>query len=218
MLHKRSMKTKPAEVSRVDGLLGLLGELSQHDPSPAVRERLSDLCTQRFQQKRVFIDTQPRIFSWLRVAFVAALLAALGLAAAWVFQLRQPEPKDMRVGNEPVSPSLPIISGKEAHVAPVEHSSVPPSPVNRRSRPKLSPSRSAPEMVIWLPYSNDSVDTGTGATIQVSVSQSELLSLGFPLNATLHDRRVVAELTLGGDGLPRAISLPLPLRLIKEEK
>jgi hypothetical protein len=73
-------------------------------------------------------------------------------------------------------------------------------------------------MVIWLPYSNGSVDTGTGATIQVSMSQSELMSLGFPLNATLHDRRVVAELTLGGDGLPRAISLPLPLELIKEEK
>jgi hypothetical protein len=73
-------------------------------------------------------------------------------------------------------------------------------------------------MVIPLPYSNSSVDTGTGATIRVSMSQSELLSLGFPLNATLHDRRVVAELTLGDDGLPRAISLPIPLELIKEEK
>jgi hypothetical protein len=50
------------------------------------------------------------------------------------------------------------------------------------------------------------------------MSQSELLSLGFPLSATLHDRRVVAELTLGDDGLPRAISLPLSLQLIKEEK
>lgn len=218
MLPKRSMRTKPAEVTRVDGLLGLLGELSQHDPSPAVRERLSNLCSQRFQQKHVFSDT-PRIHSWLRVAFAAALLAALGLAgAAWVLHLRQPESKAMRVGNEPISPSLPIVSRKEAHVAPVEHSPVPPSPVNRRSWPKLSPSRSVREMVVWLPYSNGSVDTGTGATIQVSMSQSELLSLGFPLNVTLHDRRVVAEVTLGGDGLPRAISLPIPLRLIKEEK
>ena len=218
MLQKRSMRTKSAEVSRVDGLLGLLGELSQHDPSPAVRERLSDLCSQRFQQKHVFSDAQPRILSWLRVAFSAALLAALGLTAAWVLHLRQPESKDMRGGNESIRPALPIISGKEAHVAPVKRSAVLPSPVNRRSWPKLSPSRSAREMVVWLPYSNGSVDTGTGATIQVSMSQSELLSLGFPLNATLHDRQVVAELTLGGDGLPRAISLPLPLRLIKEEK
>jgi hypothetical protein len=44
------------------------------------------------------------------------------------------------------------------------------------------------------------------------------LSLGFPLNASLHDRRVVAELTLGDDGLPRAISLPLPLEVMKEKK
>jgi hypothetical protein len=50
------------------------------------------------------------------------------------------------------------------------------------------------------------------------MSQSELLSLGFPINATVQDRRVVAELTLGGDGLPRAISLPLPLEVIKEKK
>ena len=218
MLQKRPMRTKPTDVSRVDDLLGLLGDLSQHDPSPAVRERLSDLCSQRFQQKHVFSDTQPQISSWLRAAFAAAFMVALGLAAAWVLHLGQPESKDMRAGNEPISPLLPITSGKEAHVLPVEQSPMPPSPVNRRSRPKLSPSRSAREMVIWLPYSNGSVDTGTGATIQVSMSQSELLSLGFPLNATLHDRRVVAELTLGGDGLPRAIRLPLPLELIKEEK
>ncbi|HTD55481.1 MAG TPA: hypothetical protein VK670_08860 [Silvibacterium sp.] len=218
MLQKRSMRNKLADVSRVDDLLGLLGDLSQHDPPPVVRERLSDLCSQRFQRKHVFCDTQPRRFSWLRAAFAVALLAALGLAVAWVVHLRQPQSKDMRVGNEPIGPSLAITSGKEAHVVPTEHSPMPPSPVNHRSQPKLSPSRSAREMVIWLPYSNSSVDTGTGATIQVSLSQSELLSLGFPLNATIHDRRVVAELTLGGDGLPRAISLPLPLELIKEEK
>jgi hypothetical protein len=50
------------------------------------------------------------------------------------------------------------------------------------------------------------------------MSQSELLSLGFPLSATLHDQRIAADVTLGDDGLPRAISLPLPLELIKEEK
>jgi hypothetical protein len=50
------------------------------------------------------------------------------------------------------------------------------------------------------------------------MSQSELLSLGFPVNASLHDRRVIAELTLGDDGLPRAVSLPLPLEVMKEKK
>jgi hypothetical protein len=73
-------------------------------------------------------------------------------------------------------------------------------------------------MVLQLPYSNREVANGTSSTIRVSMSQSELLSLGFPLNETPNDRRVVAELTLGDDGLPRAISVPLPLEVIKEKK
>ena len=50
------------------------------------------------------------------------------------------------------------------------------------------------------------------------MSQAELVSLGFPMNGTLHDGRVVAELTLGDDGLPRAISVTLPLELVREKK
>jgi hypothetical protein len=73
-------------------------------------------------------------------------------------------------------------------------------------------------MTVRLPYSDAAIDNGTDATIRVSMSQAELASLGFPLNTTLHDRRVVAELTLGDDGLPRAISVPLPLEVIKEKK
>jgi hypothetical protein len=73
-------------------------------------------------------------------------------------------------------------------------------------------------MVVRLPYSNSVIDTGTDATIRVSMSQAELVSLGFPMNETFHDRRVVAELTLGDDGLPRAISVPLPLEVVREKK
>jgi len=73
-------------------------------------------------------------------------------------------------------------------------------------------------MTMQLPYSNSAIETGTYSTIRVSMSQSELLSLGFPINATLHDRRIAAELTLGDDGLPRAISLPLPLQVMKEKR
>ena len=216
MLQKRSMQNSPTEMSRVDDLLALLGDLSQRDTSPAVRAHLSDLSSQRFQQNRVISDA-PRTFTKLSSSFAVLLLAALGLATAWVVHLRQPSPKNMRAGNEATSTSIPM-SLVKAHSVPPGSSSMPPSLVSRRSRPKLPPAPSTREMVIRLPYSNSSVDTGTGATIQVSMSQSELLSLGFPLSATLHDRRVVAELTLGDDGLPRAISLPLSLLLIKEEK
>ena len=73
-------------------------------------------------------------------------------------------------------------------------------------------------MIIRLPYSNSAIETGTDATVRVSMSQSELVSLGFPINATVQDRRIVAELTLGDDGLPRAISVPLPLEVMKEKQ
>ena len=69
-----------------------------------------------------------------------------------------------------------------------------------------------------LPYSNSAIETGTDTTLRVSMSQSDLVSLGFPINATIHDRRIAAELTLGDDGLPRTISLPLPLEVMKEKK
>jgi hypothetical protein len=216
VLQERSMRNKPAEVSRVDDLLRLLGGLSQRAPSPALRARLSDLCSQRLQEKHV--ARQSPTFSWLGAAFAAILLAVLGLAGAWVIHLRRPQAKDTGAGNESIGPSLPISSGEGVHVASSAPLPAPSSPANPRSRPKLPPTPSVREMVLPLPYSNSSVDTGTGATIRVFMSQSELLSLGFPLNATLHDQRVVAELTLGDDGLPRAISLPLPLELIKEEK
>ena len=52
----------------------------------------------------------------------------------------------------------------------------------------------------------------------LSISQSELVSLGFPINTTAQDRRIVAQLTLGDDGLPRAISdTPLPLEVMEGE-
>lgn len=73
-------------------------------------------------------------------------------------------------------------------------------------------------MVLPLPYSNRAIDTGTDTTIQVSMSQAELLALGFPVNTTVHDRRVLADLTLGDDGLPRALSVPLPLEIVREKK
>jgi hypothetical protein len=50
------------------------------------------------------------------------------------------------------------------------------------------------------------------------MSQAELVLLGFPINTPLQDRQVVAELTLGDDGLPRAISVPLPLEVVREKK
>lgn len=105
------------------------------------------------------------------------------------------------------SAAVPVARGVEVKSARPHH-----------SLPSLPQNTIAQRMVVSLPYSNSAIDTGTDATFPVSMSQTELVSLGFPMNATLHDRRVLAELTLGDDGLPRSISVPLPLQLVKEKK
>ena len=46
--------------------------------------------------------------------------------------------------------------------------------------PGLPQNTIARRMVVRLPYSNSAIDTGTDATIRVSMSQTELVSLGFP--------------------------------------
>jgi hypothetical protein len=205
------------DMSHEDDLLSVLRDLSERDPSPAIRQHLSNLCSQRLRQKRVIPELQRGTLVWRRAAFAAAFLVVLGLAAAAAvhFRYRSGAP----AAKAPTAVSVPTSTEQSVSAS----SSTPPQHVSQlpkhRHFAQKPPSPLSPrEMVVRLPYSNNSVDTGTGATIRVSMSQSELLSLGFPLNATLQDRRVVAHMTLGDDGLPRAISVPLPLELIKEEK
>jgi hypothetical protein len=147
---------------------------------------------------------------------VVALLIVIGFLAVRAAHLYRSE--RLRAGMKlrvapPKEPSsigsatVPVVRGVEVKSARPRH-----------SLPSLPQNPFAQRMVVRLPYSNSAIDTGTDATIRVSMSQTELVSLGFPMNTTLHDRRVLAELTLGDDGLPRSISVPLPLQLVKEKK
>jgi hypothetical protein len=217
MMEQRSKRGEPADVSHVDYLLGALSRLSQHDPSPALRERLELLAAQRLRDtagsgKR--IGTAPLGFlSLLRPAFVAVLIIAIGIVLALVAHIRQPEHLQARIQSQIAPPKTPFSSG--IHTQP----EIPAAKPKTRHSLSTSVENFTPRrMVVRLPYSNSAIDTGTDTTIRVSMSQTELVSLGFPMNATLPDRRVVAELTLGDDGLPRAISVPLPFEVIREKK
>jgi hypothetical protein len=156
---------------------------------------------------------------WLRPAFATVLLAAIGVAAALVFHFRQHE---LRQTDRAAAVSEPAVSPSISPENTAQAATAAPAPVTRRTpihRLHFGLAQTAGRrMTMQLPYSNSAIETGTYSTIRVSMSQSELLSLGFPINATLHDRRIAAELTLGDDGLPRAISLPLPLQVMKEKR
>jgi hypothetical protein len=210
MVEQRSTSTETG-ASRLEYLLGALRSLSQEDPPPALRERLRLLSYQRL---RAGVEPGARAGfpSWLTPAFVVALLIILGSLAVLVLHVQRSAPSragmELRVAppGKPSSIATPAVSAVPAEeLKPLKTS---------HSSPRSAQNAGARRMVVNLPYSNSAIDTGTDAIIRVSMSQTELESLGFPMNATLRDRRVLAELTLGDDGLPRSISLPLPLELV----
>ena len=216
MPEQRSERTGTDDESRVDYLLNLLSDLTQRDPSPALRERLGALAAQRLRDTAQLRGASHRPSVWLKPAFAAVLAAAIAISAAVAIHFRQHEPGQT---DRTAGASHPAISRENtAHVAPAVRASVTRSPWVHRPQPVLTQAASTRRMTMLLPYSNSAIETGTDTTIRVSMSQSELLSLGFPINATVQDRRVAAELTLGDDGLPRAISLPLPIEVMKEKK
>ncbi|HET6215738.1 MAG TPA: hypothetical protein VFE27_01890 [Acidobacteriaceae bacterium] len=217
-MEQRPKGTETADAPRVEYLLGVLRSLPPQDPPPALRDRLQLLSMERLrggaQLGRRFGRPQAGLHSWFRPAVAFALLIAIGSAAVLVVYLRQSE--RLRVGIEsrvaPPKQALNTDTGAQAAVPAAD------APKITHSLPRLARNIPARRMIVRLPYSNSAIDNGTDATIRVSMSQAELVSLGFPMTATLHDRRVVADLTLGDDGLPRAISVPLPLEVVREKK
>jgi hypothetical protein len=221
MMEQQTKRPETVDVSRVDDLLGALKDLPPRDPSPALRERLELVSSARLkngpapgrQRGGVHLSLFPRI----RPAIAVALLVVIiGLVALFLAHLSKPEP--LRAGTQPsVASSIASVNGG-IRIQPAARSPEARLPKTRHSPAKFEPSTVAQSMIVRLPYSDSAIITGTDTTIRVSMSQAELMSLGFPINEPLHDRRVVADLTLGDDGLPRAISVPLPLEVIKEKK
>lgn len=220
MSEQQSKRTEAEDGSRVDDLLGLLGDLSQQSPSPALRERLGALAASRLSENpdhAAQLESEGRRkIAWLRPAFAAALLVAIGLTTVSVIHFRREEPTQASKTTKVSHPA--VASEYRSPITPAPRHPVAKQPRTHPSDPAFVPPSGARQMTMRLPYSNNAIQTGTDATIRVSMSQSELLSLGFPINATVPDSRIMAELTLGDDGLPRAISVPLPLEVMKEKQ
>src|ERR1700722_432046 len=220
MMEQRSTSTETADTPRMEYLPGVLRSLSQQDPPPALRDRLRLLSYQRLRSGVELVQPpgSPRagLRSWLRPALAVTLLILIGSLAVVVVNIHRSERLragiDLRVAPPKQSSSIGTVAQSV-----VRREEIKPQRTTH-SLPRLAPNTTARRMVVRLPYSNSAIDTGTDATIRVWMSQTELVSLGFPMNATLHDRRVVADLTLGDDGLPRSISVPLPLEVAKEKK
>jgi hypothetical protein len=220
MLEKPSKRTEIDDASRIDHLLGLLGDLSKYDPSPTLRDQLGALAARRLGEN-LAISSRPhktdhKIHDWLRPALSATLCVAVGLIVALVIRLRGHVTAPVDTTAKVSHPAVPM--EPNPHVGPATRLVASKYSKFNHSHPAAVSPIGTRQMTMRLPYSNSAIETGTDATIRVSISQSELLSLGFPINTTVQDRRILAQLTLGDDGLPRAISLPLPLQVVKEKK
>lgn len=218
MLNSSSRRHDPEEL--VENLLGLVRQLSSVEPSSSVRAHLSSLASQRLRQStgKVPWASGPKRWPtvWLGPILATVMLMLLLAAASIVGHVRQTV-TNHNDGAMTTSRSEPSLGHEKTVVVP--NSSVQKRPTKPHRRVVTASAHVVPEQfVVELPYSNNAIANGTSVTIRVAMSRSELLGLGFPVSEAVQDRRVVAELSLGDDGLPRAISLSLPLEFVKEEK
>ena len=214
----RNSSSRPKDAEElVEDLLAQVRQLSKIDPSPLIRERLQKLASQRLkeasEEHSLGLKLNPRRAKRLVPALAGALLIFLLAGAEFVVQVRQKAAHRAQTAARVSSPENSMgLSVSVAHTPP-PHRKRARSP---RRTPQPATQAAGAQLTVQLPYSNVAIANGTSVTIQVAMSRSELLALGFPMSPALQDRRVVAELSLGDDGLPRAISLPLPLQFVKE--
>lgn len=208
MQERESHQLETEVPSDVDQLLVVLRNLTRHDPDPAIRERLARLSAQR-------LGRHPERGRWLPRMVPAAIGLVIACAVTGGILLhRQNHPSTVNRAAA-ASPAVPE-SARAVQPVPPADSGV--SQHQRRIRRTRPSDVELSKVVIPLPYSDGAVATGTEVTVPVFLSQDELMSLGVPMSPAIHDRRYLAELLLGDDGLPRAISIPLPPGVLTEKR
>lgn len=221
MLKQRSSpKGQTGKVSRVDQLLPVLRAALRHDPPAELRGRLAQMSIARLggdppeRTSRTSLLCRPTFTVWA-VELIAAILIAGAALIIFVTHEEGHGGKGNRIAREEPMAVPPTSATRNAASPPLVAK---PHHRNWVPHSENDNTRRAGDLVIPLPYSDSAVHTGTGTMIRVSLSQDELLSLGVSLNPTVDDRRFMAEMILGDDGLPRAISLPLPLTALEARK
>ena len=164
MSDQKLKRTKIEDISRVEDLLSLLGDLSQRDPSPALREQLAWLASQRLRRgphdASPHPGTGPPFLRWFKPAAATVLLVLIGLSTIFVVQPRptvhQPENNVAMEHHSTIASGNKTVTGTTAR--PAEGRS--PRPHHRK--PELTRPASTRRMTMMLPYSNSAIETGTG--------------------------------------------------------
>jgi hypothetical protein len=206
---------------RIEHLFQLLKDASVQEPSPHLRERIAELSAARLQSKdlaSVFIRRSPLNDRW---AFVLPGVALVFAAILILRFIPRPMPQGQLQARQVVPresvPSSPRVPGNPSRSARALAPARPHLPKPTRRRGETIPAAEARNpLTVSLPYSNSEISTGNSTIVRVSMPQSQLAALGLPLPALASNSRILADVTLGDDGLPKSISLPLPLQVLKE--
>lgn len=88
----------------------------------------------------------------------------------------------------------------------------------RKSLTRPNPQSEDSSVTVALPYSNSDVSHQPFATIRTSMRTSDLRTLGLDVPDGEAGSEVQALLTLGTDGLPRSITVPIPFKSVQEDR
>jgi hypothetical protein len=208
---ERLPQSTDSQVAHTEQLLRLLKEASEQDPPSRLRERIVTMSSIEAELDHpvfsIFGWKLAKASPWLLIASAISVL----VIAAILNVIYRPAPPESLTARMMTPSAPPVIS------VPAQSQSVPRV---RRNGPRRSDVKPVPvpydRLTLLLPYSNADVSTGTTTTVRIAISQSQLVALGLPLPAGPVNSRIVAFVALGDDGMPKAISLPLPLQVVKE--
>ncbi|QEE27869.1 hypothetical protein FTW19_07605 [Terriglobus albidus] len=212
-MRKHPLQTADKRLARTDELLRLLREASPQEPSPYIREQLEAMGSLQFSSTPFQRGRQALQHHWLW----ALPIAALAIVVVVMFLPLRPQVAALDLQVTP--PGLPPSPGSNSSNSQVPEISSPVSSTKKSTRvPDAAPPKTKPidRLTVPLPYSNPDISTGTSTVVRVAMPQVQLAALGLPLPAVAADSRIIADVTLGDDGLPKSISLPLPLQVVKE--
>ena len=187
-----------------------LRELAATSPqaSPVLGARLQEAFAQHHAQRRLR----------RRAAVAAGLAACLVTALAWLItakqtrEVRKLEPP-AQVAKTP-APERQLVAPKLAQPSAASVTGAATKPRGRRKQ--LSKARDhsveAPVVIaagdfIALPSFDSAVPLGDSRMLRVDLPGSALQLIGYPIDGQLLDRRIVADVLVGQDGLPYAVRL-----------
>ena len=187
-----------------------LRELAANSPqaSPELGVRLQQAFARHHAQRRLR----------RRAVFAVSLAACLAIAVAWLRTGKQTQ--DVRKPGPPAQVAKAPVPQPEIVAPKIERPSmslIASAPVKPRGRAKQRsktqdhsveavPAVTAGDFIA-LPTFDPAVPVGESRMVRMDLPGSALQLIGYPVDGQLLDRRIVADVLVGEDGLPYAVRL-----------